>query len=385
MAYAHGRRVLHRDLKPGNIMLGKYGETLVVDWGLAKALDEPEPECTIERPELPLKPSSGSALEPTQVGSAVGTPGYMSPEQVDGRVGKLGVASDVYCLGATLYHVLTGHAPCEAEQRGEIYRKVLVGEIRRPRSLNPRIAPALEAICLKALALGPGNRYESAGSLRVDIERWLADEPVTAWREPWAVRARRWTRRNRTAVSGAAAAILVLMTVAVVGSAMYFQQRRVQANRLELALRDVNVLIGQAEADPQGDPARWHSAREAFKRAEDLLGPLIDAASRRRVKDLGERIATSAQAAERDAALLREAVDIRSAQEDDPDGSVSDSAYARAFREAKLDVDALGPNAVGVKIRARPTGCRWPWLRRWTTGLPSEARPGPRTSPAGRG
>ena len=121
-------------------------------------------------------------------------------------------------------------------------------------------------------------------------------------------------------------------------------------------MRDVNLLIGQAEADPQGDPARWHSAREAFKRAEDLLGPLIDAASRRRVKDLGERIATSAQAAERDAALLREAVDIRSAQEDDPDGSVSDSAYARAFREAKLDVDALGPDAVGVKIRARPVG-----------------------------
>ena len=118
----------------------------------------------------------------------MGTPGYMSPEQVDGRVGKLGVPSDVYCLGATLYHVLTGHAPCEADQRGEIFRKVLAGEILRPRSLNPRIPPALEAICLKALALKPEDRYESAGLLKVDIERWLADEPVTAWREPLAVR-----------------------------------------------------------------------------------------------------------------------------------------------------------------------------------------------------
>ena len=152
------------------------------------------------------------------------------------------------------------------------------------------------------------------------------------------------------------AAILALMTVGGVVAAMYLQQSRVQANRLELALRDVNLLSGQAEADPQGDPAKWHSAQEAVKRAENLLGPLIDAASQQRVMDLGERIAAAAQAAERDAALLREAVDIRSAQGDDPDGSVSDAAYARAFREAKLDLDALGPVAVGEKIRARPSG-----------------------------
>jgi len=156
VAYAHSRRVLHRDLKPGNIMLGKYGETLVVDWGLAKALDEPEPDSSTERSELPLKPASGGALEPTLAGSALGTPAYMSPEQVDGRVGKLGVRSDVYCLGATLYQLLTGHAPFEAEQRGDIYQKVLAGEIARPQSLNPRVAPALEAICLKALALKAG-------------------------------------------------------------------------------------------------------------------------------------------------------------------------------------------------------------------------------------
>jgi serine/threonine-protein kinase len=134
VAYAHSRRVLHRDLKPGNIMLGKYGETLVVDWGLAKALDqvEPEPESSIERSELPLKPASGSALEPTLAGSAVGTPAYMSPEQVDGRVGDPGVRSDVYCLGATLYHLLTGHAPARPSRWGTSF-----GRSWRPRSRGP--------------------------------------------------------------------------------------------------------------------------------------------------------------------------------------------------------------------------------------------------------
>ena len=185
VAYAHSRGVLHRDLKPGNIMLGKYGETLVVDWGFAYALGHPEPESPLERSELPLKPASGSALEPTEVDSAMGTPAYMSPEQVDGHIGPLGVRSDVYCLGATLYHLLTEHAPCEAGHRGEIYKKVLAGEIPRPRSLHPRIAPALEAICLKALALKPADRYESAEALKADLERWLADEPARAYSDPW--------------------------------------------------------------------------------------------------------------------------------------------------------------------------------------------------------
>ena len=105
----------------------------------------PSPTSPIERSELPLKPSAGSALESTLAGSAVGTPAYMSPEQVDGRVGKLGMLSDVYCLGATLYHLLTGHAPCRGRVRGEIYQKVLTGDIAQPRSLNPRIAAPLRS------------------------------------------------------------------------------------------------------------------------------------------------------------------------------------------------------------------------------------------------
>src|SRR5262249_1328593 len=108
MAYAHSRGVLHRDLKPANVMLGKFGETLVVDWGLAKVVGRPEGEVAGE--EVTLRPSSGDGVA-TVAGTAVGTPAYMSPEQAAGRLDLLGPASDVYSLGATLYHLLTGQTP----------------------------------------------------------------------------------------------------------------------------------------------------------------------------------------------------------------------------------------------------------------------------------
>src|SRR5262249_52364935 len=127
-------------------------------------------------------------------------------------------------------------------------------------------------------------------------------------------------------------------------------------SRLALALRDVHLLRDQAQADPEGDPVKWHGALQAVQRAEDLLGPLIDTASQRRGHELGDQVATTTQGAERDAQLLREVVDIRSAEADDPDGSASDAAYARVFRDAEIDLDELGSEAAGAKIKARPAG-----------------------------
>ena len=127
MEYAHSRGVLHRDLKPGNIMLGKYGETLVVDWGLAKTTTGMEDTVKFTGSldqEAPLAPVSGGSESETQMGSALGTPQYMSPEQASGRLDKLGPTTDVYSLGATLYQVLTGNAPICASTTGSEFDRL---------------------------------------------------------------------------------------------------------------------------------------------------------------------------------------------------------------------------------------------------------------------
>ncbi|HEV3260118.1 MAG TPA: protein kinase [Gemmataceae bacterium] len=211
IAYAHNRGILHRDLKPANVMLGPYGETLVVDWGLAKALSG-QGEPGVSTPGV-LRPALAGDSAPTRMGSAIGTPQYMSPEQAAGRLDLLGQASDVYSLGATLYTVLTGRAPFADAGLEAVLEEVQHGDFPRPRRLDPRVPAALEAVCLKAMALAPEARYASARHLAEDIERWLADEPVRAWREPWTVTTRRWLARHRTLVTATAAVGLVALAI----------------------------------------------------------------------------------------------------------------------------------------------------------------------------
>ena len=145
--------VLHRDLKPGNMMVGEFGETLVVDWGLAKAVGRIEPYAPGDERPLTLSSASGSA--DTLPGSALGTPSYMSPEQAGGELHRLGPRSDVYSLGATLYCLLTGHPPFEGENVGAVLRAVQQGEFRPPRFFDPTLDRSLEAVCLKAITCGP--------------------------------------------------------------------------------------------------------------------------------------------------------------------------------------------------------------------------------------
>ncbi len=246
IGYAHSRGVLHRDIKPGNVIVGKHGETLVVDWGLAKPRGRDiAGETSGERP---LVPSSASGSAETLPGSALGTPAYMSPEQARGDLDRLGPRSDVYSLGATLYCLLTGRPPFEGDGMGEVLRAVQRGDFPPPRKLDASIDKALEAICLKAMALEAENRYGSCKALADDTERWMADEPVFAWHEPWTRSLVRWLTRNRTIVTAAGAA----MVVALVGlGAVSGVQARAngELRRTNVALSVANTRVVQANAE----------------------------------------------------------------------------------------------------------------------------------------
>jgi serine/threonine protein kinase/formylglycine-generating enzyme required for sulfatase activity len=255
IAYAHSKGVLHRDLKPDNVMLGKYGETLVVDWGLAKAIGQADP--SLHPDEEPVAPSSGGSGVETLPGKALGTPQFMSPEQAAGELDRLGPQSDVYSLGATLYTVLTGRLAFEGRDVGVVLQKVLRGEFPSPRQANPDVPRPLEAICLKAMALKPEGRYATPRALAEDVERWLADEPVFAYREPWTTRARRWIAHHRTTVTATTAAVTVALVACgyfLYDACLRAAQRRVEANgRVEALLtaqvRAVPAIIDQLGAD----------------------------------------------------------------------------------------------------------------------------------------
>lgn len=220
IAYAHSRGVIHRDLKPSNIMLGPYGETLVMDWGVARPMrgtdlvGEHEAEDHSDD-ETIVRPFEGAAG--TMMGQAVGTPAYMSPEQAVGDTGAVGPASDVYSLGATLYVLLTDRRPFVGDLE-DILHDIQNGRFPAPRELNRRVPAALEAVCLRAMATDPAMRYPTAQALGIEIEHFLADEPVSAWPDPWTVRLRRWVRRRYPLVAGCAAAAgvaLIALAVAV--------------------------------------------------------------------------------------------------------------------------------------------------------------------------
>jgi serine/threonine-protein kinase len=216
--YAHSRGVLHRDLKPSNIMLGSYGETLVVDWGLAKVIGNgSRPQARAGGAfELSLAQLMTAPSGETAPGTTMGTPAYMSPEQAGVRADQIGPASDVYGLGATLYELLTGQVAFPGEKLSDLIDRVQRGDFPPPRSVERSLPGPLEAICLKAMALEPEDRFPSVRELARDLERWLADEPVTAYPERPLERLARWLRHHRSWTYSAIAGLVGVCLVTTI-------------------------------------------------------------------------------------------------------------------------------------------------------------------------
>jgi serine/threonine-protein kinase len=191
--YAHEHGILHRDIKPGNILLDAEGEAHLTDFGLARWLE-----------------TDSNVTRTTEV---LGTPSYIAPEQARGTNSEFTSATDVYGLGAVLYHLLTGNPPFVGATTFETIRLVLETEPRRPRLLNPKVDPDLSTICLKCLEKDPGRRYPSALALAEDLERWLRDEPIQARPVGFFVRWKKCVQRNPAIAVAAGSLAAFLATV----------------------------------------------------------------------------------------------------------------------------------------------------------------------------
>lgn len=308
MEYAHSRGVLHRDLKPGNIMVGKYGETLVVDWGLAKAVGRQE----IVSDEASIRPTSAlSSSGQTQPGSALGTPAYMSPEQARGELDRLGPLSDVYSLGATLYHLLCGKPPFDKEQIRDVLSKVQQGAYARPRTVVRDVAPPLEAICLKAMALNPSDRYPSARAVADDLEHWLADEPVSAQAESVSDRLARWSRKHRAWVRSGGLALVLLLIGATAAAVLIEKERRTTktlADRNGILFESEKKLKAKAQESQQLAEAQAATLRRAL--ARQFLDHGLNEYAAGRVTESDDDFARAGGLAAQDASLLRDSGDL---------------------------------------------------------------------------
>jgi tetratricopeptide (TPR) repeat protein/tRNA A-37 threonylcarbamoyl transferase component Bud32 len=275
-AYAHSRGVLHRDLKPQNVVLGDYGEVIVLDWGLARLLDQPDADAA-----LPAVAVEGG-VDDTMQGQVLGTPAYMAPEQAEGRLDQLSPATDVYGLGAILYEVLTGRAPFTGADTIAVLRQVVHDLPPRPREVVAGTPTALEGVCLKALAKKPAERYASAKELAGEVQHWLAGEPVAAYREPWTMRVGRWVKRHRVLVTSAAAAGLVaLVGLAVVLGLQARANRELRAAneretaRFDLAMDAIKLFHGEVSEDLLLKEKQFDGLRTKLLRgAADFYGKL---------------------------------------------------------------------------------------------------------------
>ena len=264
IGHAHSRKVIHRDLKPENIAIDNFGQVIVIDWGIAKVIDELN---TTEGQVDPLL-AAGSDRSTIQ-GQVLGTPLYMSPEQAAGRIDELDERTDIYGLGAILFSILTGYAPHErtrnnSSESGErnLLSAIASHPTPNPLESNSSVDPALGAICRKAMAHRQYARYETASQLADEVQRWMAGEPVSAYREKPSQRIARWIQHHRI-WSQVIGGLLIVGIVALATLGIAARQSRLAAKQILFDEmrgyeREIEVQL-KATAEDLAEDARFMS------------------------------------------------------------------------------------------------------------------------------
>ncbi len=251
VAYAHTQHVVHGDLKGQNVVLGDFGEVVVLDWGFAKEGMEGRDEgssMAVLKASRDTFPVEGPDAVKSQHGQLLGTPAYMAPEQAEGRLAEIDFRTDVFGLGACLYEILTGKPPFSGANTAEVVRKAHAGETPPAHAISSRVPVDLSAVCARAMARRAVDRYASATDLAREVEHWIADEPTEAHPEALVGRVSRWARHHKPALSVLAATTITIALAMGVGLALVEEGRS---------------RVARAEARAQAEQAQLQNAADA--------------------------------------------------------------------------------------------------------------------------